>query len=287
MIRKFKQFNEINIPERIAEKLKNISASTIDRRLKTYKKELKRRLLTTTKPGTLLKNQIPIRTKSWDENRVGFCELDLVAHCGDSAKGDFINSVNLSDILTQWTETEAVMGKAQKRVQKAIENNQNRLPFPLKGIDPDNGGEFINWALLDYCSKNEIEFTRGREYMKNDNAHIEQKNWTHIRQVFGYQRFDKEKQLRIMNDIYRNELRLYRNFFLPNLKLKSKKRVGKYGGKIKKKYDKAKTPYERVLECEQISKKEKKELKLIYEKLNPVQLRRDLLNKIYKLRKIR
>ncbi|MBD3299974.1 MAG: DDE-type integrase/transposase/recombinase [Candidatus Moranbacteria bacterium] len=287
MIKKLRQFGELDIPDSIAKKIKHISKSTIDRRLKKYRQELKRRLITTTKPGTLLKSQIPIKTKSWDEKRTGYCELDSVAHCGSSAKGQFVNSINLTDLVTQWTEGEAILGKAQKRVIKALNNAGNRLPSGLKGIDPDNGGEFINWGVFEYTKQKKIEFTRGRPYKKNDNAHIEQKNWTHVRQIFGYQRYETEKQVRLMNDIYRNELRLYKNFFIPNVKLISKKRVGKNGEKIKRKYDRPRTPYERVMRSKQISKEKKAELKKIYDKLNPAELRRNLKIKLDRLKKIK
>jgi hypothetical protein len=285
MIKILKRFGELDIPDSIAKKIKHISASTIDRRLEKYRKELKRRLITTTKPGTLLKNQIPIKTKSWNEKRIGYCELDSVAHCGSSAKGEFVNSINLTDLVTQWTEGEAILGKAQKRVIKSLDYAGNRLPSGLKGIDPDNGGEFINWGVFEYTKQNKIYFTRGRPYKKNDNAHIEQKNWTHVRQIFGYQRYETEKQVRLMNDIYRNELRLYKNFFIPNVKLISKKRTGRNSEKITKKYDRPRTPYERVMRSKQIPEKKKKELKKIYERLNPAELRRNLQTKIDRLKK--
>ncbi len=167
--------NELSIPDSIAKKLKNIKSDTINKRLKPYKTKLRRKINAATRPGSLIKKQIPIRTISWDEMRVGCCELDLVAHCGDSAKGEFINSLTLTDILTGWTENISFLGKAQKRIIDGLDNIQNRLPFPLLAIDPDNGSEFINWQLFNYCMAREVEFTRGRPYHKNDNAHVEQK----------------------------------------------------------------------------------------------------------------
>jgi len=280
-------FKELNIPDSIAVRLKKMSSATIDQRLRPHKVKLRRRINSTTKPGSLIKKQIPIRTVSWNEQRIGCCELDTVAHCGDSAKGEFINSLTLTDILTQWTEDIAVMGKAQKRIMAGLDDIKNRLPFKLTAIDPDNGSEFINWQLFKYCMEREVEFTRGRPYQKNDNAHVEQKNWTHVRKVFGYARRETELELDIMNDLYRNELRLYKNFFMPNVKLIEKKRVGKYGEKIKKKYDKAKTPFKRVLACEQVDEQTKEELRELYKTLNPAALKRLIIRKINKLAKIK
>ena len=280
-------FNELAIPDSIAVKLKKIKSDTINKRLKPYKTKLKKKINCTTRPGSLLKKQIPIKTISWDEMRVGCCELDLVAHCGDSAQGEFINSLTLTDMLTGWTENTAFVGKAQKRVMESLDSIQTRIPFPLIAIDPDNGSEFINWQLFNYCMDREIEFTRGRPYQKNDNAHVEQKNWTHVRKVFGYKRRETEDELNIMNDLYKNELRLYKNFFMPNVKLIDKKRTGKHGEKIKKIYDTAKTPYRRVLECDQINKKTKKQLKEQYKQLNPAELRRKILSKTKKLNKLK
>lgn len=280
-------FNELAIPSSIAEKLKNIKSDTINKRLKPYKVKLRRKINSTTRPGSLLKKQIPIRTISWDEMRIGCCELDIVAHCGDSAQGEFINSLTLTDILTGWTENTAFIGKAQKRIIDGLDNIQNRIPFSLRAIDPDNGSEFINWQLFNYCMGREIEFTRGRPYQKNDNAHVEQKNWTHVRKVFGYKRRETEYELSIMNNLYENELRLYKNFFMPNVKLIDKKRMGKHGEKIKKIYDKAKTPYQRVLECSQVEEKTKETLREQYKRLNPAELRRNILSKTDKLNKLK
>jgi hypothetical protein len=286
MIEVLKKHKELDIPEASARRLKGMSSATIDNRLKPYRKKLRKRINSTTRPGSLLKKQIPIRTSSWNESRIGCCELDTVAHCGNSAAGEFINSLNATDILTQWTETAAIQGKAQKRVKAGLDEIQKDMPFKIIALDPDNGSEFINWQLFHYCMEREIEFTRGRPYKKNDNAHIEQKNWTHVRKLFGYRRLETEKQLKLMNDLYRNEVRLYNNFFSPSQKLISKERVGKHGEKIKRKYDKAKTPYQRVQACDQVDQKTKKQLKKKYEKLNPAELRRNILLKCQRLSKL-
>jgi len=277
------KFKEIDFSSEIKEKLLTISSSTTDRRLQRSKRIKKKKVFSTTKPGSMLKKQIPIKTSSWDEKRAGYGELDLVAHCGNSATGEFINSLTFVDIATGWTESMAVMGKAQSRVKIGLNNIERRLPFPLKGIDPDNGSEFINWQLYRHCAEKNIEFTRGRPYKKNDNAHIEQKNWTHVRKLVGYQRLDAEEQLVCLNDLYLNEWRLYKNFFIANKKLIAKKRYGKHKEKIKKKYDIPKTPYQRVLESKTVSEKEKERLRRIYVKLNPVELKRNIDLKLKKI----
>jgi len=287
IIDKLIKHKELNVSGETAAKLKNISSASIDNRLKPYRIKLRRKINGTTKPGSLVKKQIPIRTSSWNEKRIGCCELDTVAHCGQTAAGEFINSLNLTDILTGWTETEAIIGKAQKRIITSLENIKSRLPFKLKAIDPDNGSEFINWQLFHYCMEREIEFTRGRPYQKNDNAHIEQKNWTHIRKVFGYRRLENTKQLNLMNDLYRNELRLYQNFFMPCVKLINKKRIGRNGEKIRRIYDRAKTPYQKVLACKQINRVTKQKLKEQYDKLNPAALRRNIIKKLNQLSKLK
>ena len=286
MIAKLNQFKELIVPEDAAEKLRRISSTTIDVKLKTHKATARRRFNTTTKPGSMLKSHIPIRTSSWEEKNPGYCELDTVAHCGDSAAGEFICSLTLTDMLTQWTEGVAVIGKAEGRIKEAITTAKNRLPFTIKAIDPDNGSEFINWQLYHYCEQEKIEFTRGRPYHKNDNAHVEQKNWTNVRRVFGYERRESKAECDLMNELYDNELRLYKNFFQANLKLIDKRRTGTSGEKIKRMYDTAKTPYQRVLECQTIAADEKEKLKKIYETLNPAALRRNILIKLDRLRRL-
>lgn len=283
MIVVLKRCGELIVPPSVATKLGVIAASTIDEKLKRYRSEIKRRFNTTTKPGSLLKSHIPIRTSSWEEKRVGYCELDTVAHCGNSLVGEFVNSLTLTDILTGWTEGMAMMGKSERTTKEALNEAKKRLPFVLKAIDPDNGSEFMNWHLIGYCQEEKIEFTRGRPYHKNDNAHVEQKNWTHVRKVFGYERRETEEEKDIMNDLYRNELRLYKNFFQPTIKLIEKKRAGKHQQKIKKIYDTPKTPYQRVLNCEEVDREKKEELTKLYETLNPVTLRKSIEKKLNQL----
>ena len=236
--------NRYHISDKVINQLMTISPSTIDRALKPKKLKLKRKLYGTTKPGSLLKNQIPIKTVSWDINKPGFLEIDLVSHSGNSAEGDFIHSCNSTDILSTWTETRAVMGKGQHNTKEAIDDIRNSLPFKLLGIDSDNGSEFINHHLLKYCSNLNIQFTRSRPYKKNDNAYIEQKNWTCVRKIFGYLRYSSPEALSAMNDLYKNELKFLQNLFLPSQKLIKKTIIG---SRYFRKYDSPQTPLQRLI----------------------------------------
>jgi len=274
------KFKELIIPQHIKERLLRIASATIDRRLEKFKTLQHKKVFSTTKPGSLLKNQIPIKTSSWDESRLGCGELDTVAHCGASAAGEFIFTLTYTDIASQWTISEAVMGKGQAGIKQALDNIAKRLPFPLKGIDSDNGSEFINWQLYNHCLANNIEFTRGRPYQKNDNAHIEQKNYTHVRKLVGYKRLDKVHQLKKMNDLYWSEWDFYKNFFIPNKKLIEKKRVE---AKIVKKYDLPRTPYQRLMEHADFPETEKEKLRAIYARLNPAGIKRNIDKKLSRI----
>lgn len=222
-----------------------ISPRQIDRRLQGKKRALKRGLYGRTKPGPLLKHQIPIKTDCWDVTAPGSAEIDLVVHCGPCASGEFGHSLNLTDIHTGWVETRVVMGRGESGVVQALEAIRRHLPYPLRAIDSDNGTEFINGHLMRYCQQHRITFTRGRPYKKDDNAHIEQKNWTHVRKVFGWERYDTPEVLAAMNDLYANELRLMMNLFQPSVKLRSKHRVG---SRLHRCYDAPKTPLDRLIE---------------------------------------
>lgn len=280
MLAQLARWKELSVSEEVKKKLLRISVSTIRRKLSSVRTEVVRKICGTTKPGSLLKSQIPIRTSSWEESRPGYCELDTVAHCGSSLSGDFSYTLNITDMLTGWSEEEAFIGKAQSRVIPALDRMKQRMPFPLKGADPDNGSEFINGAMIRYCMENKIEFTRGRPYKKNDNAHIEQKNWTHVRKVFGYVRVEEQEIVDLMNDLNRNELRLYKNFYQPVMKLVDKHRIGKHQQRIKRVYDIPRTPYQRTLDCPDVSEEEKAILRQTYEKLNPAELKRHIEQKI-------
>jgi hypothetical protein len=283
LLEKLEQNEYLRVGEEQKKKLISMSISTIKRRLRGIKERNFRKGISATKPGYLLKREIPIQTLCWDLEKAGYCEIDLVAHCGGSLSGQFIYTLQIVDIKTTWTERKAVMGKGQNRVFTAIKNIRKKLPFGLLGLDSDNGGEFINEQLLRYCQKENIAFTRSRPYMSKDNAHIEQKNYTTVRKVLGYDRFDTKKQLQLINDLYDNELRLYINFFQPTMKLKEKKRVG---SKYVRKYDKAKTPYQRVIESNEVSDDEKEKLKALYNSLDPVQLKHTIDRKVLRIIKL-
>lgn len=224
--------------------LMSISAPTIDRRLKPKKSLLRRRIYGTTRPGGLLKHHIPIKTDSWDVDRPGFMEVDLVSHSGDCGEGLYAHTLNLTDVFTGWVERRCVLGKGQAGVCAAIDDIRRQLPFPLLGLDSDNGSEFINDQLWRYCqAAPKIQFTRGRPYKKDDNAHIEQKNWTHVRKLLGYGRYDTRQAIDAINQLYRGELRMFQNMFQPSVRLLAKIRVG---SKLKRRYDAPATPLDRV-----------------------------------------
>jgi hypothetical protein len=233
------------IPDDIATRLRTMSPRQMDRALRPLKHDLRKRQYGRTKPGTLLKHQIPLKTDRWNVAVPGFTEIDLVAHSGDRADGEFLHSLNVTDIHTTWVETRAVMGKSQHHVLEALADLRQALPFALRGIDSDNGSEFINHHLRGYCQHHQVQFTRGRPYKKDDNAHIEQKNWTHVRKLLGYVRYDSAAALAAINALY-DELRLLQNLFLPSVKLIEKRRIG---ARVRRCYDAPRTPLERVEAC--------------------------------------
>jgi len=268
------RLGELKVNEEVRKKLLEISPATIDRLLAPARKRYQLKARSNTKPGTLLKHQIPIRTFSdWNEKRPGFVEIDLVSHGGGDPSGDFIQTLDMTDICTGWTETEAVKNKAQVWVFAGIEKAKKRFPFKILGIDSDNGSEFINGHLLRYCRENKITFTRSRPYRKNDNCFVEQKNYSVVRRAVGYLRYDTEEELKVINELYAH-LRLYTNFFQPVMKLIKKTRIG---SRVKKKYDRARTPFRRVLESSFVPKQAKEALKKEYAKLNPVELKREII----------
>jgi hypothetical protein len=232
------------IPPHVARRLRTISPSTIDRRLQARKRQVRRRLYGRTKPGTLLKHHIPIRTEHWSVTTPGFTEVDLVSHSGNWAEGEFLQSLNLTDLHTGWVESRAVLGKTQRAVRAAVAELRAALPFPLRGLDSDNGAEFINACLFQYCRGHHIHFTRGRPYKKDDNAHVEQKNWTHVRKLLGWDRYDSLEAQAAINDLYRHELRLMMNLYQPSVKLVRKTRVG---ARLRRRYDRPQTPLDRLL----------------------------------------
>jgi len=260
--------------------IRALSPSTMDRLLKTWRSKAGHSRFSTTKPGTLLKDSIPIRTFSdWKENSPGFMEADLVAHCGESVEGFYLNTLSAVDVATGWIECIGTWGKGQSRVRLGIHRIRQRLPFPMLGFDSDNGGEFINQHLLGYCRENKITFTRSRSYKKNDSCHIEQKNWTVVRRVIGYGRYSSHSALEALNSVY-SPLRPYMNFFQPVMKLVSKTR---HGAKVHKLYDTAQTPYQRLLSFNILSERKRKELQTIYQSLNPDTLLHEINNSLEKL----
>jgi hypothetical protein len=259
-------------------KLLAMSDRTIDRILKPLRIRFPKRLCGT-KPGNLLRHQIPIKTNQWDESRAGFVETDTVAHCGASMLGNFVWSITLTDIFSGWTENAAVWNKGAHGVFTQLQLIEKRLPFSILGFDCDNGGEFINHHLIKYFQQREkpIQFTRSRPYHSGDNAHVEQKNWTHVRQLFGYYRFENPQLVILMNDLYQNELSLLRNYFYPAMKIQDKIRIQ---SKIKKHYDKPKTPYQRLLNSSFINDLQKEKLKQTFESINPFELKQRIEAKL-------
>ena len=235
----------LRVSAEVERKVGTMSARQMDRALQPFKRRLRQRQYGRTKPGTLLKHQIPLQTGRWAVTDPGFTEIDLVAHSGDRADGPFIYSLNVTDICTTWVETRAVMGKHQVDVQSTLAELRQALPFRLRGIDSDNGGEFINVHLQRYCRREGIHFTRGRPYKKDDNAHIEQKNWTHVRKLLGYARYDSLAALTAINALYA-DLRVFQNLFLPSVKLLEKRRVG---SRVRRRYDTPQTPLDRLRAC--------------------------------------
>jgi hypothetical protein len=275
---------EDELSDKIRIQLLTISPATIDRLLKPYRLKYKRRGLSGTKPGYLLKNQIEIKTDHWDVKVPGFMEADSVAHCGNSLGGDFIWSITLTDIATGWTENRAVWNKGAQGVLNQVTDIEKELPFPILGFDCDNGSEFLNWHLVRYFTERDgekVQVTRSRPYRKNDNAHVEQKNWSHVRHLLGYDRFDHIQALGLINDLYSNEWSLYQNHFMPTLKLIKKEKIN---SKYRRQYEKLpKTPYQRLMESSSIDNEKKIELALIHQRLNPFELKITIEKKLRRI----
>jgi hypothetical protein len=263
----------------VMQALLNISPPTIDRILKPIRIQYTKRGKSTTKPGTLLRKQIPIKTNQWDESRPGFLEADTVAHCGESTAGMYVNTIDLVDIATGWTEQRAVWGKGETGVLEQLKLIEESLPFPILGFDCDNGGEFLNYHIQRHFTerKSPVQFTRSRAYHKDDNAHIEQKNWTHVRQWLGYDRLDNQDVVAPLNNLYTKEWRLFHNFFCPSVKLIAKKRIG---SQTIKQHDLPKTPYQRIMESPHIHESVKAPLSKQLENLNPFLLRKIMDKKL-------
>jgi hypothetical protein len=265
--------DECKFDENTKALLLEMSPSTADRILKRPRESIRFRGKSTTKPGTLLKKNIPVRLGTeWDENMPGFVEMDLVAHCGSTTAGEYVNTLDVTDIYSGWGERRAVINKAQKHVFEALKSIRSDLPFELFGVDSDSGAEFINNEMYRYCKDEKILFTRSRPYMKNDGCHVEQQNWHVVRRNIGYGRYEGKEAVRVMNEYYAL-LRLYTNFFMPHMKLVSKTRDGAH---VTKRHDAPRTPYRRLLACDDIPPDIKKKLTKTYLSLNPAALKRDM-----------
>ena len=272
-VAKMERWGEIHITAETKLKLTRISAATIDRRLAPERKRLELKSRSGTKPGTLLKHQVEIRTFSdWNENKPGFGEIDLVSHGGGDERGEFCQTLCFTDVASAWTEAEAVRNKAQVWVFEALKNIRKRLPFDLLGIDSDNGSEFINAQLINYCREEKITFSRSRPYRKNDNCFVEEKNYTLVRRAVGYGRHDTPEELNILNRLY-YYVCLRMNYFLPTMKLASKQRLG---SKVIKHYYAPETPYQRLLASDDVPRQVKQQIKRTYDELNPAQLTREI-----------
>ena len=280
LVRVLRQHGELAINANLEAELCRMSPSTIDRLLQPWRHLGGRHPFSTTKPGSLLKNCIPIRTfADWSEERPGFLEVDLVAHCGESAEGFYLTTLSTVDVASGWSECMGVWGKGQSRVRAAVHRIRQRLPFPLLGLDSDNGSEFINHHLYTYCLGEKITFTRSRSYKKNDSCHVEQKNWSVVRRLVGYDRYNSRAALECLNLVYAT-LRHYVNFFQPTMKLTSKTR---HGAKVHKVYDTARTPYQRLLESGMLTSAKQAEMAATYQGLNPVLLLSQLNGHLEKL----
>ena len=275
-----KRHNEVNPTQEEEALLLSIRSATMDRLLGPARKGLVPKGRATTKPGTLLKHKINVRTfADWNENQPGFLEIDLVAHCGDSTRGEYINTLDMTDVATGWTVCTAFMGRSERFCVDAIEEIKSSFPFAILGIDSDNGSEFINAHLKRYCERRSITFTRGRPNKKNDSCYVEQKNWDVVRKMIGYARFDTKVQLDTIKRIH-NLLALYQNYFQPSQKLVSKHRIG---AKVKKSYDVAQTPCRRLLSRPQTPEQTKEALRRTSLGLNPAHLLRSLQTLISEL----
>lgn len=259
--------------------LLEVSSATIDRLLKPFKEGGIRGLSSTRPADSFIKNKIPIKLIDEDVKEPGYIEADTVAHCGNSLAGEFANSLTMTDLFSAWTENRATWTKEKREVRRAIADIESALPFKIKGFASDNGNEFFNHELHDFFNdrKEKVEVVRRRPYKKNDNAHVEQKNWTHVRELFGYERFDHQELVEQMNDIYRLYWNPLRNFFTPVMKLKEKTRIG---GKLVKKHDEPTTPYHRLMNSEHITEREKTVLRSRFERLNPFELKRELESRL-------
>ncbi len=269
LVQSLEAHGHLTLTDEVRTQLLTISPATADRIFADLRPKERRRGATTTQAGPLLKQQVPVCTfADWNDAQPGFFEMDVVAHCGTSVEGMFLWSLVLTDVATGWTECLALRQRSQDAIIDALERVRHLLPFPLLGFDTDNGGEFLNYALLDYCKREEITFTRGRAYKKNDQCFVEQKNGSIVRQLVGYDRYEGEVAYRQLAELYR-ALRLYVNFFQPSMKLVNKQREG---SKVQRKYDVAQTPFQRLGRCAILADERLQHLTEVFQALDPVRL---------------
>ncbi len=269
LVASLERHGHLQLTEAVRDQLLTLSPATADRLLRPAREAQSPRSLATTKPGALLKRQIPIRTfADWDEAQPGFVEADLVAHCGQRAEGAFLHTLVLTDVATGWTECLPLLHRSQHAVIQALNRARQLLPFPLLGLDTDNGGEFLNEELLAYCRRERITFTRGRAYRKNDQCFVEQKNGVVVRQLVGYDRFEGEAAYRQLTEVYR-AVRFYINFFQPSMKLQEKQRDG---SRTRRRYDPAQTPYRRLVATKLLTPETHQRLAALAHTLDPVRL---------------
>ena len=279
-------YRDENLTDEIRLQLLKMSSATIERTLRGHKAKLRRHLNTGTKFTTYIKNKIPVRPFDYNITEPGHFEADTVAHCGNSLAGSFVWSLTFTDIYSGWTENRAVWNKGAEGVTNAIKDIERGLLFKFKSFHCDNGSEFLSQHLDRYFNDHrrdvKIKWSRSRPRRSNDSCHVEQKNWTHVRETFGYERYGKPEYLIQMNDIYMNEQYLLYNFFIPTMKLKTKTRIGAI---YKRTYSLPQTPYQRLMESESVTEEQKKKLKNIYDSLNPFKLREEMQRKINQLHK--
>lgn len=282
MIRVLTRFGEIRLYGDQEELLKTMSTFTIDHLLEGERDISKKEYgLSGTKRSPLLKTLIPVRTNFYEVKEPGHIEADCVLHCGESLSGIYAETINLLDIQTHWNEKTIVLKKTKGKVIGAVHMLRRQFPFPIRSLDFDNGFEFVNWRMYEYCKKEQIAFTRSRSYHKNDQAHIEGKNYQSVRRVVGYERISDQRIVDVIDELYQNEQRLLTNFFYTTLKLKEKIR---FEGKTRKVYEEAQTPYQRVLASDTISKDVKNRMREEYQSLNPASLQRSLRKKLRKIK---
>lgn len=283
MIAVLERFNELNLLPGQKELLSRMSNFTVNALLKSERKDSDYYGLSGTKTSPLLKTLIPIRTEFNAVHEPGHIEMDCVLHCGESLSGQYAETLNLLDIHTHWNEKSVFLDKTRAKVISTLHLLRKQFPFPLRSVDFDNGFEFVNWRMYNYCTREKLLFTRSRSYHKNDQAHIEGKNFQSIRRLIGYARITNPLIVRLINEVYQTEHRLLTNFIYPTFKLREKKRVGT---KIVKHYEIPQTPYQRVLKTTEVSSEEKQKLLAIYTTLNPLQLQRNMRRKLNKIKRL-